>query len=487
MPTLDTDDTIAAIASATGGSLRGIIRISGPDCVDCLVRCFVFQQDDEFADWRRTGVVAATLMLEHNLVLPGMLLVWPTQRSYTRQPAAEFHTFGSPPLLNLAIKKICNHGSARLASPGEFTLRAFLSGRLDLTQAEAVLGVIDARADAELSGSLQQLAGGLSGPLIAAREQLMFVLAELEAGLDFVEEDIEFISRNELTKRLSEVQQTLDSITSQIKSRELTADNFRVALIGRPNAGKSSLFNALLGSNAAIVTPISGTTTDYLCGKMELSGVVLELLDTAGVDVATDSESDSDTDSEVDSSDRTNEPQSIANLAQEQTRFAHAHSDLQLLCIDGSQGLSAWDQRQLETLNETTIVVLTKSDLVAHPFPIFNPPELAQLKTKHQFVATSSNDQSGLEQLRHTILHHAVSWVGSEGNLVGATLVRTADSLRAATESVKLAHQAAAADAGEEIVAAELRSALDQLGLVVGTVYTDDILDVVFSRFCIGK
>jgi tRNA modification GTPase len=191
-------DTIAAIASAPGGAARGIVRLSGPGVLDCLKRSFVIadEQCSSLEAILAAHAVRGTLRLPTTR-LPCELYYWPGARSYTREPLAELHTLGSPPLLASALAALCQAG-ARLAQPGEFTLRAFLAGRLDLTQAEAVLGVIDARGRTQLDAALAQLAGGLSAPLGRLRERLIDLLAHLEAGLDFVEEKIEFISSAEL-------------------------------------------------------------------------------------------------------------------------------------------------------------------------------------------------------------------------------------------------------------------------------------------------
>ena len=243
MPSFDVDDTIAAIASAPGAAMRGIVRISGPECQACLKSSFETESSVDWANFKSPTTLSVNLRLDESIEsgLPGELLFWPTRSSYTRQPSAEFHTIGSPPLLKLALKKICESG-ARLANPGEFTLRAFLSGRLDLTQAEAVLGIIDSNSQSDLQHALKQLAGGLSEPLTRARDLLTFVLAELEAGLDFVEEDIEFINQQDLVNRLQEAKNAINDVAAQITSRDSESDTIRVALIGMPNAGKSSLF-----------------------------------------------------------------------------------------------------------------------------------------------------------------------------------------------------------------------------------------------------
>ena len=460
---MDIEDTIAAIASPPGKGVRGIVRISGPDCGQCLEQVFVFPADD-LSKINTASVLKAELKLDGNRRLPGELMYWPDQRSYTRQPTAEFHTIGSPPLLKLALSEICQAG-ARLANPGEFTLRAFLAGRIDLTQAEAVLAIIDAEGDDEFKGALKQLAGGLAGPLTEAKDQLTYVLAELEAGLDFVEEDIEFIDQDELIGRLQQVAETIDQIIDQIESRQHESEIAQVALIGMPNAGKSSLFNCLAGRRRAIVTPVAGTTTDFLSVSLELSGQRVELIDTAGLEA-------------------NRQEGEIAGQAQLQREQVENRAMVQLLCVDFSRELTDWETERLEQGNESTIVVQTKSDL---DMAEKNRAVFDRFTGQDDFVATSSENLVGIEKLLDTIRRAVVKLEPARTEVVGATVLRAASSLFAARKSIELALQAAQVSAGEEVVASEIREALNDLGLVVGTVYTDDILDVVFSRFCIGK
>ncbi len=281
------NDTIAAVASAPGGAARAIVRISGPRVADVLSPVFRAEDPASLATAtgprRWAGVLVGPTAQHAELVLPGHLYFWPGTRSYTRQPLAEWHMLGSPPLVAAALCAVCAAG-ARQAQPGEFTLRAFLAGRLDLTQAEAVLGVIDANGPRDLQLALAQLAGGLAAPLHGLRSQLLDLLAHLEAGLDFVEEDIEFISAESLRAQLQSAAEQVDLLLSRLDQRMSAGEAPRVVLVGRPNVGKSSLFNALCGGPAALVADLPGTTRDFVRGMIDLGGVRCELIDTAGVD-----------------------------------------------------------------------------------------------------------------------------------------------------------------------------------------------------------
>ncbi len=450
--TVSLDDTIAAVSSAPGGAARGIVRLSGPQVTSCLGTNFHPLAETDLITLGAPQVVEGIFRLPGGAELPAELYLWPGQRSYTRQPVAELHTFGSPPLLDAVLRAVCAAG-ARLAEPGEFTLRAFLAGQLDLTQAEAVLGVIDARSDAQLQTALAQLAGGLSSPLAALREQLLDLLAHLEAGLDFVEEDIEFIATHQLQSQLADAEQLVRRLTRQMESRGESATRLRVVLVGAPNAGKSSLFNVLAGDASALVSDSPGTTRDYLTARVELAGLDCELIDTAGAEPA-------------------KVEHSLAAAAQAMTRQQHQQAQVRLLCLDASRPLTAWEQDQLAA-PESQLVVLTKTDL----------PRRTDLLQRA--VETSSRTGHGLDELRAAIAAFAAAQ--EETGVVAGTAARCGESLRLAADTLATACALAEADSGEELVAAEIRFALEQLGKVVGAVYTDDVLDRIFSRFCIGK
>jgi len=445
------DDTIAAIATAPGAAARGIVRISGPQTIHCLHRCFA-----PVADWAGESESSPRVMpgdLRGDLPLPCVAYLWPGRRSYTREPVAELHTFGSQPCLDVVLQTVCAHG-ARLARPGEFTLRAFLAGRLDLTQAEAVLGVVDAQDRRELSTALVQLAGGLSRPLEQLRGDLLDLLADLEAGLDFVEDDIEFVSTAELVRRLTAAESQVEALRATLSARSLPSGEPRVALVGWPNTGKSSLFNALVGREHSLVSAVAGTTRDYLQAMVSFGGVACRLIDTAGFESLGDDGT-------------------IAAAAQQMARREQQSADVQLLCIDATRSLNDWERHRLRQDGES-IVVFTKCDL----------PKVAA--TQQSFVETSAVDSRGLDALSSEIEKRLAASSGG-GYAVASTAARCRASIERAAASLARARQMAEDVGGEELVAAELRRALEELGQIVGAVYTEDVLDRIFSRFCIGK
>jgi tRNA modification GTPase len=374
---------------------------------------------------------------------------------------AELHLLGSPPLVEAALAAVCAVG-ARVAEPGEFTLRAFLAGRIDLTQAEAVLGVIDAVDRRQLDAALAQLAGGLAKPLNQLRNQLLDLLAHLEAGLDFVEEDIELLSAAELEGQLAAASHSVKQVIARLSDRADTTDVVPIVLVGYPNVGKSSLFNALVGRPAALVSDSSGTTRDCLSARLELEGVACELVDTAGIGL-------------VDGS------TPIGRAARQSTAEQSRRAAVRLLCLDATRPLNAWERAQLTPGMASggdcpRVVVWTKTDLC-------RPPSALQLEA----LQTSSRLGWGLGRLGQRLGQAARSARGSAGERAGLSAVRCRESLLITAGGLERACRVSQARQGEELVAAELAAALDELGRVVGAVYADDVLDRIFSRFCIGK
>lgn len=455
------DDTIAALASAPGGGCRGIIRISGPDVLQALDDLL----DADFPDLlnrppsRAVRVPGMCRLSSCAAPLPIDVYLWPNRRSYTGQPMAELHTIGSPPLLEAVLSELYACG-VRPARPGEFTLRAFLAGRVDLVQAEAVLGVIDAEDHEELELALRQLAGGLSGRIASLRHDLLDLLADLEAGLDFVEEDIEFVERSDLIERLGMAADGLDRLHRQASERMQSTGRLRIVLAGLPNAGKSTLFNALAGESAALVSDVEGTTRDYLRAPVDWDGLSVELVDTAGWE------------------------ESTADIMQHAQRLRDeqvAEADFVVWCTasDLAGPLREADDRLFDGLlreREAVLRILTKSDK-------YVPADSAGCNT----IPISAASGAGLVELREAIGARLSEGRRGSRHLLGMTAARCRESLSRAVSSLQQAREAALTGAGDELLAVELRDALDHLGRILGAVYTDDILDRIFSKFCIGK
>jgi tRNA modification GTPase len=434
-----THDTIAALSSAPGPGGRAIIRLSGPHCTTVVSALFA---PTEGPLPSQRCLIAGAVRLEGVVApLPADLYFWPGPRSYTGQDMAELHTLSCPPLVERVVAGLLQAG-ARAALPGEFTLRAFLAGKLDLTRAEAVQGVIEASSRAELKSALGQLAGGMAQPLQELRDDLLNLLADVEAGLDFADEDIRFVGQEETLRRVSKALAQITLVGKQLDARAVAVRTFRVALAGRPNAGKSRLFNALTGGQA-LVSARPGTTRDYLVGALKLGDVTVELIDTPGWQIGADA---------------------IGAQAQTLGRRQAEEADLVLFCRAVDESAEGTEVERGEAVR-----VATKCDLAPAPAG---------------WLATSAVTSVGLAELRGAIAERARA---RHQPALAPSVSRCRHHVDTCLGHLRRAHAIVLYEDPPELLALELREALEELGEMVGAVYTDDLLDRIFSRFCIGK
>jgi tRNA modification GTPase len=437
----DHHDTIVALSSAPGPGARAIVRLSGARAL--AIAASAFTSADRIEPGRRRRYAGQLSLPEVTAPLPAEMYVWPPPRTYTGQELIELHTISTAPLVGALIAQ-CLAAGARAALPGEFTVRGFLAGKLDLTRAEAVLGVIEAGSAAELKQALVQLAGGVTRPLQELREDLLNLLADVEAGLDFADEDIHFVGTDQLLLRLGKGLALVTLLGKQLRQRSAGERPFRAVLAGPPNVGKSSLFNALAEA-AALVSPEAGTTRDYLVKRVEIDGVVLELVDTAGWQGTEDT---------------------LEQQAQMLSREQQERADLVLLCVEAWERLLVSQDRLAAC---STLVVGTKCDVAAGI---------------SERLATSAVTGAGLAKLRSLLAERARA---HQRPALAPSLSRCQHHVDACLSHLRRAHALVLDEALPELLALELRSTLDELGAMVGAVYTDDLLDRIFSRFCIGK
>ena len=461
---MHTDDTICAIATPPGEGGIGIIRVSGEHAVEIASKVFVGAGGRTVRDFK-------THTLHHGeLRSPAtgdrldevLVAVMKAPCSYTREDVVEFHCHGGPLLLRLGLEALIRSG-ARLAEPGEFTKRAFLNGRLDLAQAEAVMDLIQARSEAGHRVAVEQLRGVLSEELARMREGLVRLLVEVEAGIDFTEEDITFISSQGLANGVCVIKELIEHLIRTADDGRIVREGVTAALVGRPNVGKSSLLNALARADRAIVTPIPGTTRDVVEEFISVRGIPVRLLDTAGL------------------------RDTVDVVEQEGVRRSHdalARAELVLVVLDGSLPVEADDRRLLETARgKATVVVVNKADLPSR----FEPSPLADLIAGSRLVRTSAATGAGLEDLRDAIQDAVLKerLEAREGVLIThlrhrTALARAKDSLDQVLVSIERRMPA-------EFIAVDLRGAVNAIGEIIGETTTDDILDRIFKEFCIGK
>jgi len=448
----DSRETIVAIASSSSPALRGIVRITGDDALNVLAR--MATQPVTVA--RRPVTFNNTLHLADPLGTLGCrVFVWPTPRSYTGSPSVEIHTFGSLPILEAVVAAAIEAG-ARPAGPGEFTLRAFLAGRLDLTQAEAVLGVIDAKSRRQLDAALTQLAGNVSRPLHQARNRLLDMLADLEAGLDFVEEDISFIDDGTLLDGLGSIAALINSTAAQMTAQRRSESFHWVVLRGQPNAGKRSLLNAVAKQSVAIVSDQAGTTRDVGLKELNIGNYRVRLADTAGIESGTDA---------------------IVTASQRAASEIQDQATITILCVDAAAIHES--AAKPEVIDQASIYIATKCDSLA--------VDQRECLKQIGWLVTSSITGEGLDLLADEIAARLSIDAESMDTGVPGTALRCGDAIKRAAAAVQLAIELIALGAGHELAAAEMRQALGAIGEITGEIYTDDILDRVFSRFCIGK
>jgi len=481
------DDTIVALSSAAGPGARAIVRLSGPNASTVVASLFVPLSPEEAGfgvrgNRGRKLIPGSVRLTGVHSPLPTTLYFFPAPRTYTGQDLAELHTISSPPLVERLIADLLAAG-ARPAQPGEFTMRAFLAGKKDLPQAEAVLAVIEANSDADLTDALAQLAGGVTQPLTQLRDDLLNLLADVEAALDFVDEDIEFVSKTATLNRISAGMAHLTNLRRQLDGRTVSGRTFRVALVGEPNAGKSSLFNALVGGAAAIVSPVAGTTRDYLTARLTLDGVGVELTDTAGVQPALDA---------------------IDAKAQQLGQAEAARADLLLWCVPVADPADDSRRAALARAAAEVLLVRTKADR-SFPSPLGErgrgegesglggqespspPTPLPQGRGEQAFpgeVRASVLHSAGIAPLRAALTERAAAFARSP---LAPSQSRCRHHVETALNRLRAAHRHAVFDDPPELLALALRQALDQLGEMTGAIHTNDLLDRIFSRFCIGK
>jgi len=457
--------TIAAIATPPGRGAIGIVRISGPEAL-CIGR--------ELFRGRRPldellGFSAALGWVEDRgeRLDQVLCLVMRSPRSYTREDVVEFHCHGGPEPVGRVLQAALRHG-ARLAEPGEFTRRAYLSGRIDLSRAEAVAELIRSQTEAQARAALQRLSGGLEIAIGRLRGEVVELLARLEAGIDFAdEEDVPAVSPEELRSRLKSLQGEAARLLEESERGRVVEEGWSVAIIGRPNVGKSTLMNALLREDRVIVTPHPGTTRDVVEESLNLGGLLVRLSDTAGI---------------RDSADE------IERLSVDRSLRAAAGADLLLFLLDASEPLQPQDLALLQKLNDQPrLLVLNKADLS----PALRLEDALELCPGAPALSISARTGQGLPELEAKIIEIAYSGQtppnAGPGDSSLLLNLRQLESLRRAGEALSRAGAALDQNLSDEFIAGDLRPAALALGEITGENISEEILDQIFSRFCIGK
>jgi tRNA modification GTPase len=445
-------DTIAAVSTPPGRGGIGIVRISGPAARAIAGQILRFPQG---ADWRPwTSALAELPDAEGRSIDHVVVTYFAAPRSYTAEDVVEISCHGSPVVLRFALERICAHG-ARLAEPGEFTLRAYLNGRIDLPRAEAVRDLIEATTLYQARIAAQQVEGSVSRRLKPVKEQLLELIALLEAGIDFAEDDISVAPTEEILRRIEPVLAAVRALIASFAYGKLVHEGFTLAIVGRPNVGKSSLFNRLLEQDRAIVTEIPGTTRDLVSETASLEGIPVRFVDTAGIRAGQDI---------------------VEKLGIERSYQAMADADLTLVVVDISQPLGAEDHALVAKAMEQGRFLMAGNKI-----DLRRPTEL------HGALPVSALTAEGIDELRRAMIDALAprGRLEQEGGFI--TSLRHEQLLEESREALDQAATAAALGIPHEMLLLDLYAALRPIDGITGATTADDILNRIFSTFCIGK
>ena len=453
---LQQDDTIVAIATPPGRGGIGVIRLSGPEA---------------------RAIAAPMLRLKHPLE-PGraifgelmepevstridevVVTYFQKPHSYTADDVIEISAHGSPVVLQHIVELALSRG-ARLAEPGEFTMRAFLNGRIDLAQAEAVRDLIDSRTLYQAQVAAQQLGGSLSHSIQPIKKKLIDLIALLEAGIDFADDDVPVLPEDTIREHLAEVRAPLEQLAGSFAYGKIVQQGLTLAIVGRPNVGKSSLFNRLVERDRAIVTAAPGTTRDLVTESVAIGGIPLRLVDTAGIRKALDE---------------------AEGIGIRKSMEALADADMVLIVLDSSQPLAQEDFELLaQTAERKSIVVENKTDVSGHDLP-------SRTELKATAIRTSALTGDGIVDLRAEILRQVQGGANARGEVGIVTNLRHQRLVEQCLQALEAAHHAVNQRVPHEMLLLDLYASLRSLDEITGSTTTDDILNLIFGTFCIGK
>lgn len=458
------EDTISAIATAVGEGGIGIVRISGSKALAIADKLFAGKAGRRIIDIESHKVAYGTIVdpESNEIIDEALLLIMRAPRSYTCEDVAEIHCHGGPVPLRRILAATLSLG-ARLAEPGEFTKRAFLNGRLDLAQAEAVIDVIRSKTDASLKTAVGNLSGRLSEQVRGLRQTILRMIAQLEAAIDFPEEDIEEAAAADVAQLIHTASAELAALLATAQTGRILREGLATVIIGKPNVGKSSLLNALLREKRAIVTDVPGTTRDIIEEYVSIRGIPLKIIDTAGIRETEDI---------------------VEKIGVERAKELVSQADLILLLLDISTSLTPEDRDVLALLaGRQAIVLINKSDLP----PRLEVEEVEQYAAGRQVLRISAATGEGLAELEQAISDMVYGGQVSQGEAAFVSNVRHADALRQAQQ--RLGDALATIEAGmpADCIVIDLRAAWEKLGEITGDTVGEDIIDQIFTQFCIGK
>ena len=455
------DSTIAAVATAYGEGGIGIIRISGEKSLDILKEIFIPASKDEIISRRMT--YGKIIDRDSDQIIDEVLAVYMKgPKTYTAEDVVEINCHGSMVSLRKTLALVLRKG-ARLAEPGEFTKRAFLNGRLDLSQVEAVIDVIKAKTDKSFDVALAQLEGTLSAKVSDIRKKLLDLLVDITVNIDYPDEDIEYITYEKLEKNISSIGEMIDKLLSTASTGRMIREGIRVAIVGKPNVGKSSLMNGLLKETRAIVTEIPGTTRDTIEEAISIRNIPVYLVDTAGIRETDDI---------------------VEKMGIEKSKEAFNNADFVIFILDGSVPLSDEDREIAEYLaDRKSLVLINKSDLTQ----AFTPENVKELMPNAEIIETSLIMGEGISEIEEFIEDMVYGGEITQHDSLMVNNVRHIELLNKGSDSLKDALRMTQMKEALDFLEIDVKNAYEFLGEIIGETVSDDIIDEVFARFCLGK
>ena len=469
---MNPQETIVALATPPGTGAIAVIRLSGPEAIDVITKVFRSKSGKEINKEASHTVHLGWLVDGESKLDEVLVTIFRNPSSYTGEDVVEISCHGSPFIQQLIIKLLLNCG-CRMATAGEFTLRAFLNGKMDLSQAEAVADLIASDSAASHQLALRQMRGGFSSEIHELRAELLNFASLIELELDFAEEDVEFADRSEFTQLLLRIDKALGRLIDSFASGNVLKNGIPVAIVGEPNVGKSTLLNALLNEDRAIVSDIAGTTRDTIEDEINLGGVRFRFIDTAGIRQTTDT---------------------IESLGIEKTFEKMEQARIVLLMLDAVKCLdNDWMSEQVNEISskypgKPLIVLINKVDTIDQEAreELIKKSEAFSANKNQQHILLSAKDRTGIEQLSNQLL----SWIDQgvlQNDQVVVTNSRHYDALTKARQEIIRVQQGMDDGLSSDLLAIDIRQALHYLGEITGEITTDDLLGNIFANFCIGK
>ena len=448
------NDTIAAISTALGVGAISIVRLSGPDAIKIANKIF-----DKDLTNQKTHTITYGYIKDNDKVIDEVLLtVMRAPKTFTTEDIVEINCHGGLVPTRRILETVLNNG-ARLAEPGEFTKRAFLNGRIDLVKSEAIMDIIQSKSDEARKLAISQIKGSTSELIENFRNRLMNLLSSIEVNIDYPEYyDIEVVTKEKIKSNLDEMQQELEKLIKESNDSKIIKNGIKTVIIGKPNVGKSSILNKLLEQDKAIVTDIAGTTRDIVEGEIYLNGILLNIIDTAGIRETADK---------------------VEKIGVTKSLDAMKNADLVIVVLNSNEKLAKEDKEILEqSANKTRIVVLNKNDL---PKQIDLPANIENV------IETNTNSSAGIATLKDKIKEMFNLGEISNKDYTYLSNARQISLAKKAYKNMEDASNALKEDMPVDLIAIDLKECFDTLGEIIGVTYSDEIIDNLFENFCVGK